>query len=57
MTKPSQTIEMKVPVECYSRVSGYFRPIRQWNAGKKQEFRDRKVFDISWAYKELGINE
>lgn len=31
-----------IPVECYSRISGYFRPINQWNAGKKSEFSDRK---------------
>jgi len=27
--------------EVYSRIVGYFRPIRQWNNGKKEEFRDR----------------
>lgn len=31
----------KIPVECYSRVSGYFRPINQFNKGKLAEFRDR----------------
>ena len=35
--------------EVYSRVCGYFRPISNWNKGKKQEFRDRKVFDIAKA--------
>ena len=35
-------IELKVPVDIYSRVVGYFQPIRQWNAGKKAEFKDRK---------------
>jgi anaerobic ribonucleoside-triphosphate reductase len=33
----------KVPVECYSRVVGYFRPIQQWNDGKQEEFRQRKT--------------
>jgi len=33
--------------EVYSRVVGYYRPIDQWNIGKKQEFKDRKVFDVS----------
>jgi len=32
--------------EIYSRVVGYMRPISQWNHGKRQEFKDRKVFDI-----------
>lgn len=34
-----------LPTEVYSRIVGYFRPVRQWNKGKKQEFRDRKVFN------------
>jgi len=35
----------KVPCEVYSRVVGYFRPIQNWNDGKKQEFFDRVEFD------------
>ena len=34
----------KVPCEVYSRIVGYFRPIQNWNIGKKQEFEDRKEF-------------
>ena len=34
------------PVECYSRVCGYFRPVSNWNKGKKEEFKDRKTFEI-----------
>ena len=34
------------PTECYSRVCGYFRPIKNWNKGKKEEFKDRKTFKI-----------
>jgi len=30
--------------EVYSRVVGYLRPVSQYNAGKKAEFKDRKVF-------------
>ena len=33
----------KVPVEVYSRVTGYFRPVKQWNPGKTAEFHDRTV--------------
>ena len=36
--------ERKVPCEVYSRIVGYFRPIRNWNKGKRQEFEDRKVY-------------
>lgn len=32
--------------EVYSRVCGYFRPVANWNPGKKQEFKDRKKFEI-----------
>ena len=27
-----------VPAEVFSRVSGYFRPVNQWNKGKREEF-------------------
>jgi anaerobic ribonucleoside-triphosphate reductase len=39
-------INKKVPAEVYSRVVGYFRPVNQWNKGKKQEFADRKETDV-----------
>ena len=32
--------------EVYSRVTGYFRPVANWNKGKQEEFRDRKVFKV-----------
>lgn len=31
--------------EVYSRIVGYMRPVSQWNDGKREEFRDRKLFD------------
>ena len=37
-------MKTKVPCEVYSRIVGYLRPIQSWNAGKKQEFKDRKLF-------------
>ncbi len=33
--------------EVYSRIVGYMRPVNQWNNGKQQEFKDRKLFDIN----------
>jgi len=30
--------------EVYSRVSGYHRPVKNWNEGKREEFRERKTF-------------
>jgi ribonucleoside-triphosphate reductase len=41
----------QIPVECYSRVSGYFRPTQQWNKGKKEEFTERKYLDLEKAMK------
>ncbi|MBQ6262616.1 MAG: ribonucleoside triphosphate reductase [Clostridia bacterium] len=32
--------------EVYSRITGYYRPVQNWNVGKAQEFRDRKVYDV-----------
>ena len=34
------------PTEVYSRITGYYRPVQNWNDGKAQEFRDRKVYNI-----------
>lgn len=39
--------EYKIPAEIYSRVSGYFRPVTQWNRGKRGEFAERKMLDLS----------
>ena len=35
--------------EVYSRVTGYFRPVSNWNKGKKEEFKDRKEYDVAKA--------
>ena len=34
------------PCEIYSRVVGYLRPVKQWNLGKQEEFRERRVFNF-----------
>jgi len=33
--------------EVYSRVCGFFRPVQQWNPGKKAEFTDRRNFQVN----------
>lgn len=33
--------------EVYSRITGYYRPVQNWNDGKSQEFKDRVTYDIS----------
>ena len=35
--------------EIYSRVVGYYRPVQNWNKGKKEEFGARRTFDIAGA--------
>ena len=32
--------------EVYSRVTGYFRPVANWNKGKKAEFAERKTYNV-----------
>ena len=41
----------RIPVETYSRVVGYFRPVNQWNKGKQAEFWDRKNYKVSGEFK------
>ena len=33
--------------EVYSRITGYYRPVQNWNDGKTQEFKHRKVYNLS----------
>lgn len=35
--------------EVFSRIVGYFRPVKNWNEGKAEEFKHRKTFkeDVS----------
>ena len=37
--------------EIYSRVVGYFRPVSDWNKGKKEEFKDRKTYQANYDAK------
>ena len=32
--------------EAYSRITGYYRPVQNWNAGKTQEYKERKEYNI-----------
>ncbi len=34
------------PTEVYSRITGYYRPVQNWNEGKSQEYKNRKMYDI-----------
>jgi len=38
--------EKKIKCEIYSRCCGYYRPVNQWNQGKRAEYSERKVYKI-----------
>lgn len=40
--------------EVYSRITGYYRPVQNWNDGKVQEFKDRKVYDLGQSHLHKG---
>ena len=38
--------------EVYTRICGYFRPLKNWNQGKKAEFAERKNYGVRGRVKE-----
>lgn len=38
--------------EVYSRVCGFFRPVQQWNKGKKEEFKERREYLVGEGEKD-----
>jgi len=36
--------------EIYSRITGYYRPVQNWNDGKTQEFKDRRTYDVAHSH-------
>lgn len=36
----------KQEAEVYSRITGYYRPVQNWNDGKTQEYKDRKLYNV-----------
>ncbi len=38
--------ECGATAEVYSRITGYYRPVQNWNDGKSQEYKDRVVYDV-----------
>lgn len=44
LEKPQVSQKKVIPCEVYSRVVGYYRPVHDWNDGKRQEFKDRVTF-------------
>lgn len=46
----------RIRCEVYSRVVGYFRPIDNWNDGKKAEFHDRRTYDATKAMRHAIVH-
>lgn len=42
------------PAEVYSRITGYYRPIQNWNDGKVQEYKHRKVYVVDTSRLAVG---
>ena len=42
--------ECGAKTEVYSRITGYYRPIQNWNDGKSQEYKERKEYDIAHSH-------
>ncbi len=38
--------ECNKKTEVYSRITGYYRPVQNWNEGKSEEYKDRKLYNI-----------
>lgn len=43
--------------EVYSRITGYYRPVKNWNDGKAQEFKDRKIYKVDCDKKNKNISK
>ena len=42
-----QTEKKRIPVECFTRTVGYFRPVNQMHEAKQEEVRQRKLYDAN----------
>lgn len=40
--------------EIYSRITGYYRPVQNWNEGKTQEYKNRTTYDITGSVLKKG---
>jgi len=45
--KPKTRTVIAIKAECYSRIVGYYRPVQDWNRGKKEEFENRRTMSIN----------
>lgn len=43
--------------EVYSRITGYYRPVQNWNDGKLQEYENRKTYDVNKSSRKTSAEE
>lgn len=41
--------------EVYSRITGYYRPVQNWNDGKLQEYKDRQTYNVNKSLEHKGV--
>ncbi|HBC88050.1 MAG TPA: hypothetical protein DCZ94_13960 [Lentisphaeria bacterium] len=51
-SKTKMATKCGMKTEIFSRVCGYHRPVKNWNKGKQEEFKDRKAFSTELRKKE-----
>ena len=44
------------PAEVYSRITGYYRPVQNWNDGKAEEYRERRLYDLNRSQLKGGVH-
>lgn len=42
--------------EIYSRITGYYRPVKNWNEGKSQEYKNRTTYDVTHSVLKKELN-
>ena len=45
------------PTEVYSRITGYYRPVNCWNAGKSEEYKERKAYAVEAKRIDVAANK
>ncbi|MDR2178055.1 MAG: hypothetical protein LBP20_08475 [Treponema sp.] len=46
-TREAAALAEGTPAEVYSRIVGYYRSVRNWNRGKREEYDERRLYDLS----------
>jgi ribonucleoside-triphosphate reductase len=41
--------------EVYSRITGYYRPVQNWNDGKSQEYKNRRIYEVE-NFREMPVS-